>query len=230
MSRAPVLIWDAPTRVIHWLLVLCFAGAYLTREADELRTVHVTLGLSLFGLILFRLFWGLVGTRHARFADFAYGPRAVAAYLRSLRGPQPLHYSGHNPAGSWAIYALLACGLGIGLSGLARYNAIGGEAFEEVHEVLGNVALALVGVHLMGVIAGSLKHRENLTRAMITGYKLGEPADAIASARAWVGAVVVAVVVAFWLDAFGVREALIGDPAERLEAGDTQAGEDDDAS
>lgn len=220
MNRTKILVWDVPTRVFHWLLAISFAGAYLTAESESWRLVHVTLGYSFAGLILFRLAWGLIGTRHARFSDFAFGPRRVLAYLRSLLGSTPEHHVGHNPAGSWAIYAILLLGLGIGLSGWLLYNEIGGEAFEEVHEVLANLALFIVVIHVAGVVISSVLHRENLPRSMVTGYKDGEPAQAISSSRATVGVVLAGVVLAFWLNAFGLRETLVGAPV------DTQAGLD----
>lgn len=220
MSRTKILVWDVPTRVFHWLLAVSFAGAYLTAESESWRLAHVMLGYTFGGLILFRLAWGLIGTRHARFSDFAFGPRRVLAYLRSLLGSTPEHHVGHNPAGSWAIYAILLLGLGVGLSGWLLYNPIGGEAFEEVHEVLANLVLFIVVIHIAGVVISSVLHRENLPRSMVTGYKDGEPAQAISSSRATVGVVLAGIVLAFWLDAFGLRETLVGAPV------DTQAGLD----
>ena len=102
-----VLVWDAPVRVFHWLMVLSFAGAYLTAESERWRLVHVTLGYTLGGLVAFRLLWGCVGTRHARFANFVRGPAAVMRYLRSLLNEPPEHHLGHNPAGAVAIVLLL---------------------------------------------------------------------------------------------------------------------------
>ena len=103
----PVLVWDAPVRVFHWLLAASFVGAYITAESERWRLVHVTLGYTVGALVVFRLLWGLVGTRHARFSAFVRGPAAVAAYLRSLPGGGGEHPVGHNPAGGWAIVGLL---------------------------------------------------------------------------------------------------------------------------
>lgn len=171
MNRARILVWDLPTRVFHWLLALSFAGAFLTAESERLRDVHVTLGYTMLGLIAFRLLWGLVGTRYARFTSFAYRPRQVMSYIKSLLTRSPQHYLGHNPAGSWAIYALLGLSALAGATGYATYNDIGGHAMEEVHEAMANGLLGLVMVHIAGVLASSLFHGENLVRSMITGYK-----------------------------------------------------------
>lgn len=214
MNHTKILVWDIPTRVFHWLLAISFTGAYLTAESESWRLVHVTLGYTFGGLILFRLAWGLIGTRHARFSDFSFGPRRVLAYLRSVLGGTPEHHVGHNPAGSWAIYAILLLGLGTGLSGWLLYNDIGGELFEEVHEVVANLVLFIVVIHVSGVVVSSVLHRENLPRSMVTGYKNGEPAQAIEKSRAVVGVVLAGVVLAFWLNAFGMRETLVGAPVD----------------
>lgn len=223
MNTTRILVWDIPTRLFHWLLALSFAGAYLTAESESWRLVHVTLGYTFGGLILFRLLWGLIGTRHARFADFAFGPRRVLAYLRSLLSGSPDHHVGHNPAGSWAIYAILLSGLGVALSGYALYMDIGGETFEEVHEVLANLALGIVVVHIAGVLVSSVLHRENLPRSMVTGYKdgrgNGEAAQGIGRAHAGVGVALAGLVLAFWMNAFGVRDTLVGAPADIADNG-----------
>lgn len=170
--EAKVRVWDIAVRVFHWSLVIAFTGAFVTAESERLRDVHVVLGYTVLGLLAFRLVWALVGTRYARLSSFAFGPRAVAAYLRSLLTLRPLHYVGHNPAGSWVIYLLVLLGLVTGASGYATYNDIGGEWLEELHEAVANAMLLLVFVHVAGVIVSSLLHRENLVKAMLTGYKL----------------------------------------------------------
>jgi len=156
------------------LLVVSFFGAYLTSESERLADVHVFLGYTVLGLIGFRLVWGLVGTRYARFSSFAFGPSRVVRYLKSLLTRKPEHYVGHNPAGSWVIYALLLLGLVAGATGYATYNDIGGEWLEELHEGAAGTMLTLVVVHVLGVVVSSLLHRENLVYSMITGYKTGD--------------------------------------------------------
>lgn len=197
--KKPTLVWDFPTRAFHWMLALSFAGAFVTAESERWRDVHVTLGYTVAGLIAFRLLWGLVGTRYARFASFAFGPRAVLDYVKSLLTRAPRHYVGHNPAGSWVIYLLLALGLLAAATGYATFEEIGGEeAFEDLHEGLANAMLALVSVHIAGVALGSLLHRENLVRAMVSGRKKAAAGEGIRSARWVVGVALIAGVVAFW--------------------------------
>ena len=169
-----ILVWDVPTRVFHWLLAASFVGLFVTGDSEKWRDVHVALGYTMLALIAFRVLWGFVGTHYARFSSFAFGPGKVVAYLKSLFTRTPEHHVGHNPAGSWAVYGLLSLGLLSGVSGYLTYNEIGGEWLEELHEVAANSMLALVVVHVAGVLASSLLHRENLVRAMISGYKRGE--------------------------------------------------------
>jgi len=193
-----VLVWDAPVRVFHWLLALSFAGAYLTAESERWALVHVTLGYTTGGLVVFRLLWGLLGTRYARFADFVRGPQAIARYLRSLLRGQPEHHTGHNPAGALVIVLLLLLTGITAASGWATYNELGGDWLREVHESIANLMLGLVGVHLVGVLVSSWLHRENLVRAMVTGHKPGATEQGIRRAWRMLAALMLAAVLGFW--------------------------------
>ncbi|MCE1180729.1 MAG: cytochrome b/b6 domain-containing protein [Rhodocyclales bacterium] len=183
MSREPILVWDWPVRLGHWLLALAFVVCWLTSESERLQLIHVGAGAVVVAIASFRLIWGLIGTRHARFAAFVRSPVAIKNYLGSVLRQQPEHHTGHNPAGGWAIIALLSLGLLTSLSGWAIFNDLGGHWLEELHEGLASSMLAVVGVHLAGVVSASWLHRENLVRAMLTGKKLGEIDEAIPSAR-----------------------------------------------
>jgi cytochrome b len=199
----PVLVWDAPVRVFHWLLVLSFCGAYFTADSERWRLLHVTLGYTVGGLVAFRLVWGLVGTRYARFANFVRGPRAVGAYLRSLLNRQPMHHTGHNPAGALAIVALLLLSaLTVGF-GWATYADLGGEWLATLHEAAGNLMLAVAGFHLAGVVVSSGLHRENLVRAMFSGRKRGRPDEAIGRNFGVLAALLLAAVLGYWAMAWG---------------------------
>jgi cytochrome b len=193
-----ILVWDAPVRVFHWLFALSFAGAYLTAESERWRLVHVTLGYTVAGLVAFRLLWGLVGTRHARFRSFVRGPAAVRRYLQAMLRGSPPHSTGHNPAGAVAIVGLLTLAALVSVTGWATYEGIRGLSSEDLHELLANAMLALVVVHVAGVLLGSWLERENLVTAMFTGRKLGPLSRAITSSRAWVAALLLVAVGAFW--------------------------------
>lgn len=166
-----IRVWDLPTRLFHWSLAASFFIAFFTAEAERWRDVHVIAGYTVGGLLVFRLLWGFVGNRHARFAELWPTPEKLLRYLKSLTSRHPEHYLGHNPAGAVAILLLLGLGLLTVTSGWLTYEEISGELFEEVHETLGEGMLALVVLHIAGVIVSSRLHGENLVRAMIDGWK-----------------------------------------------------------
>jgi cytochrome b len=198
MRSSRILVWDLPTRLFHWLAAASFAGAWLTAESERWRNLHALFGYTLLALVGFRIVWGIVGTRHARFASFAYGPRDLLAYLRSMLRLQPPHYAGHNPAGAWAIYALLAIACMTIVTGIATLNDAGGHWLEDLHEGAATAMLAVVLVHIAGVLVGSVLDRENLPRAMITGFKAGERDEAIGTRRPIAAAMLVVLVVGVW--------------------------------
>jgi len=193
-----ILVWDVPTRVFHWLLVLSFTVAFLTAESERNRDIHVVFGYILLGLLVFRLIWGFIGTHYARFGSFLFGPGEVVAYFKSLLERRPAKYVGHNPAGSVAIWLLLILGFVSAISGVMVYEELGGDALEELHEISSYAMLAVVVVHVLGVLFSSLMHHENLVRAMITGYKSDGANEGIKRSYAWLGVIMLAAVVAFW--------------------------------
>lgn len=227
-ARTNILVWDAPVRLFHWLMVLSFAGAWLTSESERLQLLHITFGYTMIGLVVFRIVWGLIGTRHARFSDFVRGPRAVLRDLGALLRGRPAHHLGHTPAGAVAIVALLGLTLVVTALGWATYNDLGGHGLEEAHEAAATLMLLVVVAHVVAVVLTSLLRGENLVRAMVTGRKQGEPGQGIR--RAWVSLAVVmlAAVLGFWSLQWQSRPALAaGDaPAVTARAGD--AGSDDD--
>ncbi len=228
-SGRRILVWDMPVRVFHWLMVLSFAGAWITAESERWRLLHVTLGYTMAGLVAFRLVWGLIGTKHARFADFVRGPRAVARYLGALLRGQPEHHVGHNPAGALAIVAMLALAAVLTFSGWAAYNEVFGDALEDLHEGAANAMMAIVLVHVAGVAIASWMHRENLVGAMFSGHKVGAPQDGIHRAWTSVGALMLAAVMGFW--ALQWQSAPVvgsGAPADRPAATADRDHDDDD--
>jgi cytochrome b len=218
-----ILVWDAPVRVFHWLMVACFAAAYLTAETERWRLLHVTAGYTMAGLVAFRLLWGLMGTRHARFASFVRGPQAVVRYLKSLVTGHPEHHVGHNPAGAVAIVLLLGLTLVSTATGYAIYNELGPEVLEELHEFAGNAMLAVVIGHVAGVVLSSRLHGENLVWSMISGYKTGPAADGVRSAWRSLAALMLVAVLGFWAWQWQAAPAP-GDMA----AGGVLAGQDHD--
>ncbi|MEQ1560568.1 MAG: cytochrome b/b6 domain-containing protein [Methyloglobulus sp.] len=176
-----IKVWDLPLRVFHWLLVAGFFVAYLTE--DDLLTVHVWAGYLVAGLLLFRLVWGFVGTEYSRFSNFLCSPTQALAYVKGLFELKTKRYIGHNPAGAAMIVLLLVSLILTVLTGFAVYGAdqaagplasIGSsneKLWEETHEFFANFTLLLVAFHVLGVAVESYIHRENLARAMVSGYK-----------------------------------------------------------
>jgi len=126
MHNQPAIpVWDILVRLFHWSLVAAFLVAYLTSEEDN--PWHIYAGYTVLGLIVFRVIWGFVGSRYARFSNFVCGPATVIDYIQRARANQAPHYLGHNPLGGWMILALLATLFVITLSGLKVYDIEQGE-------------------------------------------------------------------------------------------------------
>lgn len=168
-QASTVVVWDVAQRVAHWVLVGSFATAWLLSEGERWRQWHVVAGLVALGVALWRLGWGWLGSRHARFADFVRGPTVVARYLRTLLGT-PEHHLGHNPAGGWAIVLLLALTVATATTGWLGQNELASWA-ETLHEPLAKAWMLTVVVHVSGVLVSSLLHAENLLAAMWHGRK-----------------------------------------------------------
>ena len=165
-----VPVWDRFVRVFHWSLVGLIAAAWLT---EDLKRVHHWIRYTVLALVAARLVWGVIGSPHARFADFVAGPARISAYLRDRLHGTERRYLGHNPAGGAMIVALLTAILVTCVSGwlMLTDRFWRSETMENIHEVSATVILVLVTGHVAGVVWESLRHRENLVRAMITGRK-----------------------------------------------------------
>lgn len=197
-KKTDILVWDAPVRVFHWLMVFSFAGAYLTAESERWRLIHVTLGYTMGGLVAFRIIWGLIGTRHARFSSFVHGFASVRRYVQSLIAGKPEHHVGHNPAGAVAIVLLLLSSIVIVATGWGVYNDTGGKIVEELHEASSNLMLLIVIVHVAGVVVSSWLHHENLIRSMLTGRKLATANEGITKTWKLLAAAIFLGALAFW--------------------------------
>lgn len=181
-----MLVWDRFLRFFHWMLVLCFATAFISGEVHASFT-HELVGYVLCVLVAARIYWGFKGGEYARFRAFMFPVDETLGYVRSMFRGNPGHYIGHNPAGALMVFALLGLLLLIFASGFLTLGAIDYEgplvflanrvsdeasyAFLHLHEFLTHAALVLVGLHLLGVLVGSIQHKENLVRAMLTGKK-----------------------------------------------------------
>jgi cytochrome b len=202
-----VRVWDLPTRLFHWLLVLCMAAAFLSAHADGYyaQRLHFLSGYAVLALVGFRLAWGFAGPRYARFAQFVRGPRIALGYARGLLLRQGASaapgYPGHNPLGALSVLALLAaCGFqattglfsndDIASEGpLARHvSAALVERLTGLHD-RGEIALyGLLGLHLLAIVFYRWFKRDDLLGPMITGDKTvpaGVTATAAEDRRVW---------------------------------------------
>ena len=211
-ATVQVAVWDLPTRLFHWTLVGLIALSWWSAEEGELE-LHMYSGYAILTLLLFRLLWGIVGGSTARFRNFLRGPAAVIAYLRDTKGWRAV---GHTPIGALSVTALLGLialqvatglfnsdddGLEEGpLAPLVSYDLA--EVAHDVHEVVFNVLLGFIGLHIAAVLFYRLFLRKKLTGAMITGKAALEPdVEPMRPARGWVAVVclLAAIAVTRWI-------------------------------
>ncbi|MBU3620001.1 cytochrome b/b6 domain-containing protein [Polynucleobacter sp. CS-Odin-A6] len=207
--KKPVLVWDFPVRVFHWLLVISFAGAWFTSEGESQQMVHYAFGYSACALVLFRVIWGMVGTRYARFTEFIKGPTETLHHLKSLfTGNQHLGL-GHNPVGALVMISLMILILLIGLTGYWSVKEYLGEYMTGAHEAISSLALGFVAIHVAAAIIMSFLQKENLVKSMITGTKQGAPEQAIRYPMYLVGlSLVIAWAYSFYLVVNGSLQGL----------------------
>lgn len=196
------LVTDAPTRMFHWLFALSFVGAYLTAESEHWRLLHVTLGYSFAGLLVFRLLYGLLGPRQAGLGLLWRKLGAAPTWLRSLRTGAAVNWrQGQNLAMAMAVVLMLALVLPLTLSGYATYNdwgdVLGGDWLEETHELFGNVFLIVVLAHLALIAGLSLLRRKNQAAPMLTGRVDGPGPNLVQHNRVWLAALLLIAVLAY---------------------------------
>ena len=170
-------VWDPFVRVAHWSLVASVVAAWFTKE-----TLHEWLGYAALGIVALRAAWGAIGPRYARFRQFVREPAATLAYARAVAARAEARYLGHNPLGGWMIVALLGTVALTCASGwLSITDRFWGVAWvQDTHTFLADALVALAALHVAGVVYTSLRHRENLPRAMVTGRKLPpRPGDVV---------------------------------------------------
>lgn len=182
-ARRPVLVWDAPVRLFHWLVVVLVIGAYVTLKLNWIDW-HVRVGEALLALVIFRLLWGWFGSETARFRSFVASPVAALRHLRHLFRREPDLQVGHNAAGGWMVMLLIGLLLLETLSGLYIYNDIADEgplsetvpawlanAISTLHALVWDVLVAAVALHVVVILLYALIKRHNLLGPMLTGYK-----------------------------------------------------------
>ena len=166
-----VNVWDLATRVFHWLLVVAVFVCFVTGEDEGLAfIVHAYAGFMISMLLVFRIGWGVVGSRHSRFTDFVYSWAEIKNHILSVLRLKPAHYIGHNPTGGLMILAMLIVLVCTAATG--TFMVVANLAWlEDVHEVLGTMMQVLVALHIGGVIVEQVLTREKLVQAMVSGSK-----------------------------------------------------------
>ncbi len=207
---------DAPTRMFHWLFASSFLGAYLTADGERWRALHVTLGYTLAGLLVFRVLYGLLGPRHARLGPLLRKLKGAADWLRPAAGAlrsgdlhAPAWRQGQHLLMAAAVVALLLLTVPLAVSGYGTYNdwgdVLGGDWLEDLHETVANVMLAAVLLHVGLIAALSVLRRKNQALPMLTGQVDGAGPDLVKRNHGWLAALLLLAVVAFfawsWQDA-----------------------------
>ena len=188
-----VKVWDGPVRLFHWLLVPLICFSWWSGEEHYMEW-HRLSGYAILALLVFRIFWGLAGSRTARFGQFLRGPAAVAAYARTLTARDKTEADGHNPLGGWSVALMLLALVAMVVAGLFAVDIDGfesgplavfvsfdqGRAAAEWHETIFNVILALVALHLAAILFYLIWKRQNLISAMIHGRRKANASEQVA--------------------------------------------------
>lgn len=200
-----ITVWDFPTRLFHWLLVILVIFSFVTGKiGGNAMQYHEWSGFMILTLLLFRIVWGFVGSRESRFMTFMRGPSAVFHYATTLLRSNSKHSLGHNPLGGWSIIAMLFALLVQTGTGLFANDDIvtEGPLFDwvskatsnwltRIHKLNQEAIIALVSIHVLAVLFYFFYKRENLVKPMITGVKHWSGAEVEpASGRIWVAALI----------------------------------------
>ena len=170
-----VLVYDFPTRVFHWLFagffVTAFAISNLVDDESARFSLHMLAGMGMVFVVVMRIIWSFVGTRHARLSDLALNPAHLLAYFKGMFSGASGRWIGHNPASSWAAVLMIGLALGLGTTGYLMASGGENDAIKEVHELMANAFLVVALLHIAGVVAHVLRHRDHLETSMVSGRK-----------------------------------------------------------
>jgi len=193
------LVWDLPLRIFHWLLGLSILAAWATAEWGE-EQLHMWNGYLILGLLIFRIFWGVWGTRHSQFIHFFPSPKTLFAYIKLMFSKTSKETVGHNPAGSLMVIAMI---LMVGLQAVTGLFTEGeiwagpytsaldssiAKKLESIHHSNFNYLLALIGLHILAIFVYLFRKKQNLIVPMITGFKKASvvpETEQIKSSKIW---------------------------------------------
>lgn len=198
----PVLVWDLPTRIVHWALVLLMIGSFVTVRLHVME-LHALCGYAILTLVIFRILWGLLGSENARFAHFLQGPGAVIAHLGHIVTRRPDRETSHNALGGWAVVLLLVLVGAQATTGLFANDdilfrgplarSVGKAMSDRItgwHYLISDVLFIVIGVHIAAALFYRVVLRHRLVEAMVTGRK-ALPVDVAAPRLAGLGRAVI---------------------------------------
>jgi cytochrome b len=168
-------VYDLPTRFFHWLFAFLFITAFaIAKTVDDespLFSYHMLAGLTIAFLLVLRFIWGFIGTTYARFSSFKLNPIELIQYFKDTVVTKTKAYLGHNPASSYAAVIMFTCAIGLAISGILMATGGENDSLEEIHELLANIFLISVIIHVVGIVFHHVKHRDSLWSSMLDGKK-----------------------------------------------------------
>lgn len=191
-----MMVWDSPIFITHWLLAFCFVGAILTQESEKFRLVHVTLGYTMLGIVGFRLIWGFIGSKYARFTTIKPRFLRVRENIQAILSGNKEFSIGLNAIGFVAAYLLMGLVLLVSASGYLVFNEIGPELISEIHELVGNLLITVVVVHVGSIVLNAIYQRLQKSNAEVA-TKIGLLAQR-ARPYNWVSIIILLIVIYFW--------------------------------
>lgn len=235
MKRRPV--YDLPTRIFHWVFVTLFATAFIiTKTQDNESTTfiyHMLAGICLNFIVLLRIVWSFLGSKHARFSNFALHPSALFQYFKSMTTNIKRRWAGHNPASSWSALIMIALALGLGITGILMTSTPNKESLENIHELFANGLFLTAIFHVLGIITHTLRYKDNIGISMIDGKKFDIPDEDVITSSHWgVGILMLIVIVGFnfYLNKnYDVKSKTLNLLGYTLQLGENESGKESDS-
>jgi cytochrome b len=196
------LVYDLPTRIFHWLFAGLFLTGFVIAKTIDVNSLwfsyHSLAGLALGFVVVLRILWGFVGTRHAKFLNFALNPKEFVSYFKGIWTGDKKRWAGHNPASSWSSISMMLMALGLAVTGFLMTSGLDKETYEDIHELLANGFIIVTVLHVAGLVLHTLRHKEMIGLSMLDGKKEQAAAgEIIASSRSAIGILFIGLVVAF---------------------------------
>lgn len=196
------LVYDWPIRFFHWIFAGLFLSSFVIAKTVDSETLvysyHMLSGLMMGYLVVLRIFWAFVGTKHSRFSGFALNPLDLVNYFKGILTGDKRKWAGHNPASSWAGIIMMILALGLALTGYLMTSGNDPESFEDIHEIFANGFLVVVIAHILGIFIHTVRHKELIGLSMLDGKKKDISAgDIIENSRAGVAVLLLVLLIGF---------------------------------